>query len=76
MRTELRWKLWLSEKAILVWARLMEEMITVGRSWAQYGVRVIGYSVALCFDLGFPIGFRPVMIRMTAGTRMGPGAMA
>ena len=29
-RAELRWKLWLSEKAILVWARLMEEMIKVG----------------------------------------------
>ena len=27
---ELRWKLWLSEQAILVWARLMEEMIKVG----------------------------------------------
>ena len=27
---ELRWKLWLSEKVILVWARLMEEMIKVG----------------------------------------------
>ena len=26
-RAEIRWKLWLSEKAILVWARLMEEMI-------------------------------------------------
>ena len=29
-RAELRWKLWLSEKAILVWARLMEEMIKAG----------------------------------------------
>ena len=29
-RAELRWKLWLSEKAILVWARLMQEMIKVG----------------------------------------------
>ena len=27
---ELRWKLWLREKAILVWARLMEEMIKAG----------------------------------------------
>ena len=26
---ELRWKLWLSEKAMLVWARLMEEMTKV-----------------------------------------------
>ena len=25
-----RWKLWLHEKAILVWPRLMEEMIKVG----------------------------------------------
>ena len=44
----------MGEKAILVWARLMEEMIKVGISWAQYGVRLEGYSVALCFDLGFP----------------------
>ena len=29
-RTELRWKLWLREKAILVWARLMEVMLMVG----------------------------------------------
>ena len=29
-RAELRWKLWLREKAMLVWARLMEEMIKVG----------------------------------------------
>ena len=29
-RAELRWKLWLREKAILVWARLMEKMIKVG----------------------------------------------
>ena len=29
-RAESRWKLWLCEKAILVWARLMEEMIKVG----------------------------------------------
>ena len=28
-RGETRWKLWLREKAILVWARLMEEMIKV-----------------------------------------------
>ena len=29
-KTELRWKLWLSEKAILVWARPMEVMLMVG----------------------------------------------
>ena len=29
-RAEIRWKPWLREKAILVWARLMEEMIKVG----------------------------------------------
>ena len=29
-RTEIRWKLWLGEKAILVWARLMEVMLMVG----------------------------------------------
>ena len=29
-RAELRWKLWLGEKAILVWARLMEVMLMVG----------------------------------------------
>ena len=28
-------------------------------------MRVEGYSVALCFDLGFPSGFRPGMIRAT-----------
>ena len=28
-RAELRWKPWLREKAILVWARLMQEMIKV-----------------------------------------------
>ena len=27
---ELSWEPWLSEKTILVWARLMEEMIKVG----------------------------------------------
>ena len=27
---EIRWKLWLGEKAILVWARLMEVMLMVG----------------------------------------------
>ena len=35
-RAELRWKLWLSEKAKR--EKLMEEMIKVGRSWAQYRV--------------------------------------
>ena len=30
-RVELRWKLWLSEKAILVWAKLMEVMRMVGQ---------------------------------------------
>ena len=29
---EIRWKLWLREKAILVWARLMEVMSMVGES--------------------------------------------
>ena len=29
-RAEIRWKLWLREQAILVWARLMEEMIRAG----------------------------------------------
>ena len=29
-RAVLWWKLWLSEKAILVWARLMEVMLMVG----------------------------------------------
>ena len=29
-RAEIRWKLWLREKAILVWVRLMEEMIKAG----------------------------------------------
>ena len=55
-RAEIRWKLWLREKAILVWARLMEVMLWLGRSWVQYGVRLEGYlcSVGLCFDLGFP----------------------
>ena len=28
-REEIRWKPWLREKAILVWARLMEEMVKV-----------------------------------------------
>jgi len=28
---ELRWKLWLREKAILVWARLMDVMLMVGK---------------------------------------------
>ena len=27
---EIRWKLWLREKTILVWARLMEVMLKVG----------------------------------------------
>ena len=29
-RAEIRWKSWLSEKAILVWASLMEVMLMVG----------------------------------------------
>ena len=29
-RAETRWKLWLCEKAILAWARLMEVVLTVG----------------------------------------------
>ena len=29
-RSEIRWKLWLREKAILMWARLMEVMLMVG----------------------------------------------
>ena len=29
-RAEIRWKLWVREKAILVWARLMEAMLMVG----------------------------------------------
>ena len=29
-RAEIRWKLWLGEEAILVWARLMEVMLMVG----------------------------------------------
>ena len=29
-RAEIRWKLWLREKAILMWVRLMEEMIQAG----------------------------------------------
>ena len=31
---EIRWKLWLREKAILVWARLMEVMLIVGEIMA------------------------------------------
>ena len=30
-RTELRWKLWLCGKAILVWVILMEVMLMVGK---------------------------------------------
>ena len=29
-RAEIRWKLWRREKAILVWAKLMEVMLMVG----------------------------------------------
>ena len=29
-RAAIRWKLWLGEEAMLVWARLMEVMIKVG----------------------------------------------
>ncbi len=29
-RAEIRWKLWLGEKTILMWARLMEVMLMVG----------------------------------------------
>ena len=52
----------------------------VGESWTATSVRerVLRqrgydpnqYSAALCFDLGFPTGFKPEMIRTTAGTRM------
>ena len=34
-RVEIRWKLWLREKAILVWARLMGEVIKAGRLWVR-----------------------------------------
>ena len=61
-RAEIRRTLRLCEKAILMWARLMEEMMKVGISSVQYEVRLEGYSVALCFDLRFPTGFRPGMI--------------
>ena len=44
-RSESRWKPWLREKAILVWARLVEDVKGWGRSWAQYRVSVNGYSV-------------------------------
>ena len=71
-RAEISWTLRLCEKAILVWARLMEEIIKVGISWGQYKVRLEGYSysVVLCFDLRFPTEFRPGMIRTSTGTRM------
>ena len=55
-RAEMRWKLRLGEKAILVLTRVVDVMLWLGRSWAQYGVRLEGYScsVGLCFDLGLP----------------------
>ena len=37
-RAELRWKPWLSDKAILVWASLMEVMLMVGE--------IVGYGVS------------------------------
>ena len=66
-RAEISWTLRLCEKAILVWARLMEEIIKVGISWGQYKVRLEGYSYSavLCFGLRFPTGFRHGMIRTT-----------
>ena len=36
-RAEIRW-MWLREKAIMAWTRVMGGMIKVGRSWAQYRV--------------------------------------
>lgn len=49
-RVEIRWKLWLREKAILVHE-------TDGGDadgwWARHVVRLGGNSVELCFDLGF-----------------------
>ena len=70
-RAEIRRTLRLCEKAILLWARLMEEMIKFGILWVQCGVRIEGYTVALCF----PVGFRPGMIRTTVWTRMWRGDM-
>ena len=61
-RAEIRRTLRLCEEAMLMWARPMVEMVKVGILWAQYGVRLEGYSVALCFDLRFPTGFRPGML--------------
>ena len=52
-RVELGWKLWMSEKAMLVWVRLMQEMIKVGEIVGTVRTGVEGCSVALCFDLGF-----------------------
>ena len=49
-RVEIKWKLWLREKAIL-------EHETDGGDidgwWARHVVRRGGISVELCFDLGF-----------------------
>ena len=61
-RAETRRTLRLCVEAMLMWARLMVEMVKVGISWSQYGVRLEGYSVAFCFDLRFPTGFRPGML--------------
>ena len=37
------------------------------KSWVQYGVRPEWYSVALCFDMGFPARFGYGMIITAAG---------
>ena len=56
-KAEIRRKLWLCKKAILVWARLMKVVLMVGEivgTVRSDGVRPGRFSVTLCFDLGFP----------------------
>ena len=55
-RPQIRWKLRLRERAILVRARLTEVMLVVGEIVGTIRLRLEGYScsVGLSFNLGFP----------------------
>ena len=70
---EMRWILRLREKAILVGET--DGGDADGWEHREYKVNLEGYSVALCFALLFPMGFRPGMLRTTVWTRVRPGYM-
>ena len=52
-RVELRWKLWLREKEILLWARLVKEMIKVGEIVGTVRSECSRIQCSIVFGFGF-----------------------